>query len=89
MSTTQQVDFHELIRNQTIESYPLAEIAIVGLNKIIQNSKLSRQEKLTIIIEFNFPFSLVYHCMLTSRDTGRILEMDYAFILLQLVSWYK
>ncbi|MFV2016719.1 MAG: hypothetical protein ACC656_14910, partial [Candidatus Heimdallarchaeota archaeon] len=89
MSTTQQTDFQELARNQAIESYPLAEIAIGSINKIIQNSSLSREEKLRIIIEFNLSFSIVHHCLLSSRNGGKIQEIDYTFILLQLANWYK
>ncbi|MCE7734663.1 MAG: hypothetical protein GPJ54_07295 [Candidatus Heimdallarchaeota archaeon] len=89
MSTTQQIDFQELVRNHVIESNPLADIAIGSINKIIQNSTLSREEKLRNIIEFNLSFSIIYHCLLSSRNGGKIQEIDYIFMLLQLTNWYK
>ena len=89
MNSTQQTDFQEMTRKHVIEAYPLADIAIGSLNKIIQSSTLSRGQKIKLIIEFNLSFSIVHHCLLSSRDLGKIQEMDYTFILLQLLNWYK
>lgn len=89
MNTTQSTDFREIARNQIIESNPLSDIAIVSLNKVIQNSILSRQEKLRILIEFNYSFSILHHCLLMSKNVQKLQEIDYSYLLMQLVNWYK
>ncbi len=89
MNTIQQTDIQELMKNHEMEYYPLTDIAIGSINKIIQNSAISRERKVRLIIEFNLSFSIVYHCLLSSKKTGKIKDIDYTFILLQLVSWYR
>lgn len=89
MSTTQETNFQQLVRNHVIESNPLADIAIGSINMIYQNSTLSRENKLRKIIEFNLSFSIIHHCLLSSRKGGKIQEIDYTFMLLQLMNWYK
>jgi hypothetical protein len=89
MKSTQHIDYKEIARKRVIQADPLSDIAIVSLNKILQNSKLSREEKLRLIVEHNFSFSIIYHCLLTNKNIGELHEMDFAFILLQIINWYK
>ena len=89
MNTFTPSNFLELSPYHELEVHPLTDIAIASLNKIIQDVTLSREEKLRIIVEFNLPFSIVHHCLLTSRNSRQIQEMDYPLIWLQLINWYK
>ena len=89
MNTSTLPNFEELLQFHELELHPLSDIAIASLNKIIQDITLSREQKLRIIIEFNLSFAIVHYCMKTSKNAGQINEMDYAFMLLQLLNWYK
>ncbi|MHA2030211.1 MAG: hypothetical protein ACW99A_13125 [Candidatus Kariarchaeaceae archaeon] len=89
MNDLKQLDYQEISQIHELEDHPLSDIAIASLNKIIQDSTISREKKLRLIVEFNLSFSIVYYCILTSRNTGKLHEIDYAFMVLQLANWYK
>ena len=89
MSRSQHADIQNIKRKQVLQTDPLADIAIASLNKIIQEETLSREEKLRLIIEFNLSFSIVKYCMMMCRVSGKLQEVDYVFLFLQLANWYK
>jgi len=89
MNKTLQLEIQKIARKNIIESNPMSDIALLSLSKILNEPNISREDKLKHIIEYNFPFEIVHQSLESSRELKQLEYVDYTFLLLQLINWYK